>query len=102
ITVHKEYAGGVMAELEVELPAVLGIQAARQMPRYAAVARVRQAMRKTAVEEVQAGEVSVTAGSNMRRMFKPEKGSRAEMLEGSPEVVADKILAKLREKGIKA
>ncbi len=45
VTVHKEYGGGVIAEFDVSLPAVLGIQAARQTPRYVPVARVRQAMR---------------------------------------------------------
>ena len=32
--VHKEYAGGVMAEFEISLPAVVGVQAAHQPPRY--------------------------------------------------------------------
>ena len=101
-TVHKEYAGGVMGEFEVTLPAVLGIQAARETPRYAPVSRVRQAMRSTSLEEVAAGDVSVTVGSSVRRMFKPETGAGAEMLEGSAEEIADKIVNLLREKGIKA
>lgn len=101
-TVHKEYAGGVMAEFEVDLPAVLGIQAARQTPRYAPVSRVRQMMRKTKIEEVRAGEPSVAVGSSISRMFKPERASRAEMLEGPPEEIADKIISVLRERGIKA
>jgi alkanesulfonate monooxygenase SsuD/methylene tetrahydromethanopterin reductase-like flavin-dependent oxidoreductase (luciferase family) len=33
--------------------------------------------------------------------MKPEKGTRAEMLEGSPEEIADKIIALMKEKGIK-
>ncbi|MGH7819309.1 MAG: electron transfer flavoprotein subunit beta/FixA family protein, partial [Candidatus Binatia bacterium] len=35
VSVKQEYAGGVMAELQVALPAVIGVQAARQAPRYA-------------------------------------------------------------------
>ena len=46
-TVHKEYSGGVIAEFEVQFPAVLGIQTARETPRYVPVARVRRAMRST-------------------------------------------------------
>ncbi|MDQ7053255.1 MAG: hypothetical protein Q9P14_10305 [candidate division KSB1 bacterium] len=54
VTVQKEYAGGVMAEFEVDLPAVFGVQAARQTPRYAPVSRVRQVMRQAEIEEVEA------------------------------------------------
>ncbi|HJZ11024.1 MAG TPA: electron transfer flavoprotein subunit beta/FixA family protein, partial [Acidobacteriota bacterium] len=64
--VHKEYSGGVMAEFEVQLPAVLGIQAARETPRYAPVSRVRQAMKQTSIEEIPAGEISATVGSSVR------------------------------------
>ncbi|RMI12461.1 MAG: electron transfer flavoprotein subunit beta/FixA family protein [Calditrichaeota bacterium] len=100
-TVQKEYAGGLMAEFEVRLPAVLGIQAARQTPRYAPVSRVRQAMRSTELEEVAAGDAAVPVGSAVERMFKPETGAGAEMLEGSAEEVAEKIVNILKERGIK-
>ncbi len=100
-TVHKEYSGGVMGEFEVDLPAVLGIQAARETPRYAAVSRVRQAMRSTSLDEVTAGDVGVTVGSSVQRMFKPESGEGAQMLEGSADEIADKLVNIIREKGIK-
>ncbi len=99
--VHKEYSGGVMAEFEVDLPAVLGIQAARETPRYVAVSRVRQVTKDAALEEVAVGNVAIEVGSNVRRMMKPEKGARAEMIEGSPEEIADKIIALMKDKGLK-
>ncbi|GMR23154.1 MAG: electron transfer flavoprotein subunit beta/FixA family protein [Acidobacteriota bacterium] len=102
LTVHKEYAGGLMAELEVELPAVLGIQAARETPRYAPVSRVRQMMKKTKIDEIAAKDSDATAGSTVSRVFKPDKGAGAEMLEGSPEAIVDKLVAVLKEKGITA
>src|SRR5512138_746523 len=49
-TVRKEYAGGVLAEFEVTLPAVLGIQAAKQAPRYAPISRVRAMMKEKKIE----------------------------------------------------
>lgn len=101
-TVQKEYSGGMIGEFEVDLPAVLGIQAARETPRYAAVTRVRQAMRNTTLDEVAAGDLPVSVGSAVSRMFKPETGQGTEMLEGSPEEIADKIVNIIREKGIKA
>jgi electron transfer flavoprotein beta subunit len=100
LTVHKEYAGGVMAELEVSLPAVLGVQAARETPRYAPVSRVRQMMQKTKIEEVAAKDDGGAAGSSVARMFKPEKGSHAEMIEGTNEEIVGKIVSILKERGV--
>lgn len=101
VTVHKEYGGGVTAEFDVSLPAVLGIQAARQTPRYVPVARVRQAMRSATIDEVSGSAAGVTAGTGVNRMFKPESGAGARMLEGSASDVAAKIIGIIREKGIK-
>ena len=98
VTVRQEYAGGVMAELEIDLPCVLGIQAAREAPRYAPVSKVRQLMKTAKLDEVAAtGEG--TAGSTVIRMAKPERGGCAEMVEGSPEEIADRLFAILRGKG---
>ncbi|MFQ5827808.1 MAG: electron transfer flavoprotein subunit beta/FixA family protein [Candidatus Methylomirabilia bacterium] len=99
VAVKQEYAGGVMAELEVDLPALLGIQAAQQAPRYAPVSKVRQAMKAAKIEEIPAPDVEARAGSMIRRLYKPEAAGRAEMLEGSPEEVVDKLMAMLTEKG---
>ncbi len=100
-TVHKEYAGGLMGEFEVDLPAVFGIQAARQTPRYAPVSRVRMAMRSTTLEELSSGDASVSVGSVVEKMFKPDTGKGAEMLSGSPEELAEKLVNILKERGIK-
>ncbi len=99
LTVRQEYAGGVMAELEVDLPCVLGIQAAREAPRYAPVSRVRQVMKTVKLEEVPAAGEGAAAGSTVIRMAKPESSGRAELLEGSSEEVAGRLVEILREKG---
>ncbi len=98
---QKEYSGGMMAEFEVDLPAVLGIQAARETPRYAPVSRVRQAMKQISIEEIPAGDVATTVGSSVRRMFKPVTGQGAQMLAGSTEEIVGNILKVIRERGIK-
>lgn len=98
-TVRKEFAGGLMAEIEVDLPAVLGIQAAKQPPRYAPISRVRQVMKTAAIEEVEAADAG-DPGIAIRRMYKPEAATHAEMLEGDPDGVADRIVRILREKGV--
>ena len=98
VQISKEYSGGVMARFEVTSKAVLGVQAARQTPRYAPVSRVRQIMKEAQLEEVEAEAVDVVVGSSVRRMFTPEKGKGAEMLSGSAEEIAAKIAGLLKEK----
>jgi len=99
--VHKEYAGGVIGEFEVDLPAVLGVQAARETPRYAPVSRVRRAMKTSTIDEIAATGEAVSSGSTIERMFKPESGQGAEMLSGSSESIADQLVSIMREKGVK-
>jgi electron transfer flavoprotein beta subunit len=98
--VKKEYAGGMLAEFEVNLPAVLGIQAAKQAPRYAPISRVRSVMKEKKIEELSSGDGSQGSGVKVRRMFKPESGTRAEMIEGEPEEIADKIVGILKERSL--
>jgi electron transfer flavoprotein beta subunit len=100
VVVRQEYAGGVMAELEVDLPCVLGIQAAREAPRYAPVSKVRQAMKTVKLEQAASAAPEAGAGSTVRRLAKPEAGGRAEILEGAPEEVADRLLAILKARGL--
>lgn len=100
IAVHKEFWGGIMAELELPLPAVIGVQAASKPPRYAPVSKVRQAMKEAEIEEIEVEEVPETVLPAIRRMYKPEAAGRAEMIEGEPEEVAEKILEILRERGL--
>jgi electron transfer flavoprotein beta subunit len=97
--VHKEYAGGVMAEFEVALPAVIGVQAAHQPPRYAPVSKIRQIAKTAKIDEF-AGGAAPGAGSTVRRMFKPVSAGHAEMWDGSPEEVAEKIVGLIKEKGL--
>ncbi len=97
--VHKEYAGGVMAEFEVTLPMVVGVQAAHQPPRYAPVSKIRQIAKTAKVDEISGG-APVGSGSSIRKMFKPESAGHAEMWDGDPAEVAEKIVAMIKEKGL--
>lgn len=93
-TLHKEYAGGVMAELEVDLPAVLGVQAARQPPRYAPVSKVKQVQQSAKIETVAAEGAVAAAGLGIVEMTPPVSGTGAEMLES-----VDELLKVLESKG---
>lgn len=100
IVVSQEFGGGTGTRLEMKLPAVVGVQAARQPPRYASITRIRQAQQAGGIEEVSMTKPDVDAGITVRRLFEPEKTGHAEMLTGSPEDVADRILELIRSKGV--
>ena len=95
--VHKEYPGGYAAELEVRLPAVLGIQSAEQAPRYVPISRLRQVTKTATVEELLV-PAPTTSPLGVERLFKPEEGGGAAMLSGSPEELARQIANLLSER----
>jgi electron transfer flavoprotein beta subunit len=96
-TVTKEYPGGLLAEFMVELPAVLGIQASDEPPRYVAFTKVRQAMQTAQIEEQDIGELNASGGLEVTRMFQPEVGERAEMLAGDAGEVATRLIEIMQE-----
>jgi electron transfer flavoprotein beta subunit len=100
VVVSQEFGGGRAARLELRLPAVVGVQAARQPPRYASISRIRQAQQAGGVEEVQVTAPEADAGITVRRLYAPEKTGHAEMLSGSESEVALRIVELIREKGL--
>jgi electron transfer flavoprotein beta subunit len=99
VIAKKEYSGGLIGEMEVTLPAVLGIQASEQPPRYVAVSKVRQAMKTTAIDEQDAAALDPSGGLSVSRMFLPETTDRATMIEGSEDEIADKLVELFKEVG---
>lgn len=97
VVVEKEYPGGYAAELELRLPAALGIQAAEQPPRYLPISRLRQVMKTAKVEEQSVSPPSPQP-LPIERLFKPEEGAGAAMLSGSPEELARQIADLLAER----
>jgi len=97
VIVQKEFPGGFITELEVKLPAVLGIQSAEQPPRYVPVSRLRQVMKTAKIGE-QAVEAPQAQPIAIERLFKPEEGAGASMLEGTPEELAKQIAGLLAER----
>ncbi|HEX9030476.1 MAG TPA: electron transfer flavoprotein subunit beta/FixA family protein [Streptosporangiaceae bacterium] len=100
VTVRQEFAGGRVHELAVRLPAVVGLQAARQAPRYAPITRIRQAMQAGGLREVAAEPQPAAPAPVVRRMFRPEQTSHAQMLTGSADDVAEAIADLLRGRGL--
>ena len=101
VTVHQEYAGGIVAEFEAQLPVVLGVQTSRETPRYAPVSRVRQLMKTATIEALAAGS-GEGSGLVIEAMAIPEGGSTAEMISGNTQAIAERIASILAERGIGA
>jgi electron transfer flavoprotein beta subunit len=100
VVARKEYPGGLVAEMEVRLPAVLGIQASEKPPRYVAVSKVRQAMQATTIEVQPLPELDSSGAVAVERIFQPESAGRATMIEGEVEEVAARFVEILKEAGV--
>ena len=98
-TVRQEYAGGVVAEFEVVVPAVLGIQAAPQPPRYAPISRVRAIMKEKKLGKMDA-TLSDSTGLTVLQMSKPQSSSHAQMIEGDTDTIVERIVGIIAERGL--
>ncbi len=92
VTVIREFAGGLRGEFTLPLPAVLGIQSAEKPPRYVPIAKVRAAMKSAKIETIEVAVPESPSRVLVERLYKPEAGGRAQMIEGSPEETVAKIV----------
>ena len=97
--VNKEFAGGFGAKYAVNLPMVVGIQAASKPPRYAPISKVRQ-VAQTAIIEKLAPSGDANGGLSFQKMAPPVMTGHAEMIGGSSKEVAAKIVELLKSKGL--
>jgi electron transfer flavoprotein beta subunit len=100
VAAFKEFPGAVMAKMNVKLPALLGILAAEEPPRYVPVSKIRSAMKSTEFEEKEVAAAEPEPVVTITRMYHPEAAERAEIIEGSEEEVASRIVDILLEKGM--
>jgi electron transfer flavoprotein beta subunit len=95
-TVHRELEGGLVDVVEVDMPALLTIQTGINEPRYATLRAIKQAEQKEIdVREAAGGG---EPAYRVRRMFVPPKGEGAEMLNGSPAAIAERISGIVKER----
>jgi electron transfer flavoprotein beta subunit len=103
-TVDRELEGGLKQRVRVRCPALITVQTGINEPRYANLRAIKQAKEKPLDElgladlELDADAVSQAAGARMRQMTTPERGEGAEMLEGTPAEVAQRIAGIIEEK----
>jgi electron transfer flavoprotein beta subunit len=101
--IQRELEGGLLHEMEIDLPAVLTIQVGINTPRYASLRALKQAAEKPlellSLQDVGLSRAAVCEGgsqSRVRRMYVPKKNS-AQMVAGSIEEKAAKLLHIIRE-----
>ena len=99
-SILKEYPGGLTAEMSVTLPAVLGIQAAEKPPRYVAISKIRQAMKTATIDEITISDLDESGAPQVGRMYQPETGERATMLDGDEDEIAEQIIEILQDQGV--
>lgn len=106
LRIGREIEGGAQEISDIELPCVLSIQTGINEPRYVGIRGIRKVasveipILDAAALGIDAGSVGV-AGAKVRRVdyFVPQAGAGAEMIEGSTEELAGKLVDLLKAKG---
>ena len=97
--VTQEYAGGRLAVLGLQLPAVVGVQSASSPPRYVSMTRLRQAMSEASADTLTVTVEAPAEAGRLVSLARPEQTAGATMIDGDAGEVAAKIVAVLREQG---
>jgi electron transfer flavoprotein beta subunit len=102
LEVQRELEGGVVELLRVPLPAVITVQTGANEPGYATLRAIKQAREKP-LERLEPAELGLddgafaaARGARATSLTAPEAGSRAEMLEGGPPEIAERIAEIIR------
>ncbi|MGI6721899.1 MAG: electron transfer flavoprotein subunit beta/FixA family protein [Anaerovoracaceae bacterium] len=104
--VHKKIAGGFI-EYEVKLPAVFAVARSANQPRLINAIGIIKARKKPLTvftrEDLQADADKIGLGGSPTRageLLTPDMSRKAEELKGSPQEIAESIIAILRKSGI--
>lgn len=106
IKVGREIEGGNQEMNEVDLPCVLSIQTGINEPRYVGIRGIRK-VAKIDIPVHGAADLGISpdsvgqAGAKVKRVdyFVPDLGEGAEILEGSTDEIAEKLIELLKAKG---
>lgn len=104
--IERELEDGMAEICELDLPAVLTIQTGINEPRYVSIMGIRKAKAKP-IREVRAGDLNLSENAigspgsltELNELFLPPVDKEAEILGGSTEEMAKRILSIVKEKG---
>ena len=95
LKVKRELEDGWFQHVEMPLPALLTIQSGGNKLRYATLMGIKKAKTKE-LKMVPAPTATGTSAVTLDRVYLPEKQKKTEMLTGSPDEIAAKIVEKLK------
>ncbi len=97
LRVKRELEGGWYQFVELPLPAVLTIQSGIGRLRYATLMGIKKARTKE-IRRIAAAELGVVpaAGAVLERLHSPERVNHTEMIAGSPQEAAARLVEKLK------
>jgi electron transfer flavoprotein beta subunit len=103
-TIRIELEGGMDGILKIRFPALMGVQTGINEPRYVSIMGIRKASKKELnvikVGELHLTEDDLTQRTTVEKAFLPPETEGAEIIEGDPSMVAEKIIRVLAESGV--
>jgi electron transfer flavoprotein beta subunit len=106
LTVDREIEGGAHEVVELQSPCLVAVQTGINQVRYASLKGIMAAKKKpldvkTAADLGLSGQVGAGAAKiHIQKIAPPPKGDRAEILEGSTDVVVGGLVTKIKELGL--
>ncbi len=104
VEVERELEGGALEVASLPQPCLLSVQTGINEVRYASLKGIMQAKKKP-FDKKGLGDLGLDAAAvspklTVEKIYPPPKGARAEIVEGSADEVAGKLVAKIRELGL--
>lgn len=101
--VTRELEGGLLEDVEIDLPCVVTIQTGINIPRYPTLPNIMKARAKE-IKDLKISDVGFTenqvgvTGSHMKtiKIYVPEKGGKADMIPGDEDQAARTLVRKLK------
>ncbi len=104
ITVERELEGGALEVLSIPRPCLLAVQTGINEVRYASLKGIMQAKKKP-LEKKTLGDLGLSPEDvapkvTVEKIYPPPRGEGAQILEGSPDEIARKLVTKIKELGL--
>jgi electron transfer flavoprotein beta subunit len=104
VTVERELEGGSLAVVSLPRPCLLAVQTGINEVRYASLKGIMAAKKKPldkkGLGNLGLAPTDVSPKVRIEKMYPPPKGKGAEILKGSADEVAAKIVGKIKELGL--
>ena len=103
-TIRVELEGGMDGVSRIRFPALMSVQTGINEPRYVSIMGIRKASKKELnvikVGDLNLTEDDLTQRTTVEKAFLPPETEGAEIIEGDPSMIAEKIIRVLAENGV--